>query len=369
MQQQIENNQTGNNIYEKRLIGLRAKLREINADAALIAKRENYIYLSGFTGTFANLIITQDSAFLITDFRYVEQAAEQARLFEIIRYGGKLEDTLNELLIRKNVNILGFEETHLSFAEYSKYKEKLSVKELVPLGGAVEDLRMVKDETEIEIIRRAVQIADNAFTHILGCIKPGLAEVEIAAEIEYSMKKQGAEGASFETIVASGLRSSMPHGVASEKKVELGDVITMDFGAVYKGYCSDITRTVFLGRPRKELEHIYNIVLEAQLKSLEGAHKGLKGRDIDHIARKIITDAGFGEEFGHSLGHGVGLEIHEEPRFSPGSKQVMENGMAVTVEPGIYIKGEGGVRIEDLIVINDQNPIVLTKSPKELIVL
>jgi len=366
---QIGNIQTGNNIYERRLCGLRAKLREINADAALITKRENYRYLSGFTGTFANLIITLDSAFLITDFRYVEQAAEQAKLFEIIRYGGKLDDTLNELLYSKSVDILAFEESHLSFAEYSKYKLKFSVKELVPLGGAVEDLRKVKDETEIETIKKAVQIADNTFTHILGFIKPGMAEVEIAAEIEYFMKKQGAEGASFETIVASGVRSSMPHGVASEKKVEPGDVITMDFGAIYKGYCSDMTRTVFVGRPGKEMEHIYNIVLEAQLKSLEGAHKGLKGRDIDYIARKIITDAGYGENFGHSLGHGVGLEIHEEPRFSPGSNQVMENGMAVTVEPGIYVTGLGGVRIEDLIIINDQKPVVLTKSPKELIVL
>jgi len=367
--QQIGNNQTGNNIYEKRLNGLRGKLREINADAALITKRENYMYLSGFTGTFANLIITQDSAFLITDFRYVEQAAQQAGLFEIVRYDGKLEDTLNELLSDRNVNVLGFEESYLSFAEYNKYKGKFNVKEFVPLDGAVEDLRMVKDETEIDIIRKAVQIADNAFTHILGYIKPGMTEVEIAAELEYFMKKQGAEGASFETIVASGLRSSMPHGVASEKKVEPGDVITMDYGAIYKGYCSDMTRTVFIGKPKKELEHIYNIVLEAQLKSLEGAHKGLKGKEIDHIARKIITDAGFGENFGHSLGHGVGLEIHEEPRFSPSSNQVMENGMAVTVEPGIYVTGVGGVRIEDIIIINDQNPVVLTKSPKELIVL
>ncbi|HHV98077.1 MAG TPA: aminopeptidase P family protein [Clostridiaceae bacterium] len=366
---QIGNSQTGNNIYGKRLSGLRAKLRELNADAALITKRENYRYLSGFTGTFANLIITQDSAFLITDFRYVEQAAEQAKLFEIIQYTGKLEDTLNELLISQNVNILGFEESYLSFAEYSKYKLKFSVKELIPLGRAVEELRMVKDETEIDILRKAVQIADNAFTHILGYIKPGLTELEIAAEIEYFMKKQGAEGASFETIVASGVRSSMPHGVASEKKVEQGDVITMDFGAIYKGYCSDMTRTVFMGRPGKEMEKIYNIVLEAQLKSLEGAHKGLKGREIDHIARKIITDAGYGENFGHSLGHGVGLEIHEEPRFSPSSNQVIENGMAVTVEPGIYVAGLGGVRIEDLIIINGRNPIVLTKSPKELIVL
>lgn len=366
---EIESRQSGNNVYEKRLSSLRIKMGEKGIEAALITKRENYIYLSGFTGTFANLIITQDDAFLITDFRYVEQASEQAKIFKTVRCFGKLEDTLDEILRNNNIKVLGFEESHLSFAKYSKYKQKFNIKEFVPLEGAVERLRMVKDKEEVDLIQKAVQIADNAFAHILEHIKPGMTEAEIAAEIEYFMKKQGSEGAAFETIVASGLRSSMPHGVASEKKVEMGDVITMDFGAIYKGYCSDITRTVFLGKPEKELERIYNIVLEAQLKAIEGAHEGLEGREIDCIARKIITEAGYGENFGHSLGHGVGLEIHEEPRFSPESGQIMENGMTVTVEPGIYVKGIGGVRIEDLIVINGQNPVVLTRSPKEMIVL
>lgn len=357
------------NIIENRLKKLREKLKEKELDAALVTKRENYMYLSGFTGTSAYLIITQDDAVLLTDFRYTEQAFRQAPLYEVVQYQGSIAAALDEQLKSKNVTKLGFEDSALTYDRYSEFKEKLCTKEFLPLKGIIENLRMVKDEQEINIIRKAVKIADNAFTHILGCMKPGIMEAEIAAEIEYYMKKQGASGASFEIIVASGKRSSMPHGVASEKRLEMGDAITLDYGALYNGYCSDITRTVFLGQPDQEIKKIYNIVFEAQMKSLESACKGLTGRQIDSIARDIIAKAGYGDNFGHGLGHGVGLEIHEEPRFSPSGNIVMENGMVVTVEPGIYVSGLGGVRIEDIIVINDDNPIILTESTKDMIVL
>jgi len=352
-----------------RMEKLRKKMAEKGFDAALITKRENYMYLSGFTGTSAFLIITQHDAVLVTDFRYDEQATRQAPYYEVVKYQGSLTATLEKQIKSKNIQVLGFEESAISYERYVAFKEQLGVKEFVPLKGIIENLRVKKDKNEIDTIQKAVKIADNAFKHILGYIKPGVTEVEIAAEIEYFMKKQGATGVSFETIVASGKRSSMPHGVASDKKLEMGDAITIDYGALYNGYCSDITRTVFLGKPDEELKRIYNIVLDAQLRSIEGACKGVAGLQVDMIAREAISAAGYGQNFGHGLGHGVGLEIHEEPRLSPSGSVVLDNGMVVTVEPGIYIAGLGGVRIEDIIVISDDKPINLTGASKELIVL
>ncbi|HHW31760.1 MAG TPA: aminopeptidase P family protein [Clostridiaceae bacterium] len=355
---------------ENRLKKLREKMIQKNLDAVLVTKRENYFYLSGFTGTSANLIITKDEALLVTDFRYVEQAEKQSPDFQVIKYSGTLSDFVSNILLDRNIKTLGFEEMAIPFGRLMEYKEKLGNMELVPLNGILENLRIIKDQEEINTIKKAVEIADNAYAYILKFIKPGMAEIEVAAEIEYFMRKQGAASASFDIIVASGKRAAMPHGVASEKKLEFGDVVTLDYGALYKGYCSDITRTFFLGKADEELRNIYSIVLEAQQKSLEKAAKGMKGSEVDYIARDIITKAGYGENFGHGLGHGVGLEIHEEPRFSPyAGNTEMENGMVVTVEPGIYITGLGGVRIEDMIVINDNSPIVLTGATKEMIIL
>ena len=355
-------------IIEKRLEKFKEKLRDKGIEAAFITKRENYMYLSGFTGTSAYLIITQEEAVLVTDFRYEQQAAEQAPFFHVIKYQGDVFNAFNELLEKKAIQQLGFEESDLTYKQYTEYKNKLQVKDFIPLGGIVETMRMIKDQEEIKIIRKAVEIADNAFTHVLTYIKPGITEIEIAAELEYSMKRQGAKGPSFETIVASGGRSSMPHGTATDKKIKQGDTITLDFGAIYKEYCSDMTRTVFVGEPSEEMKRIYAIVLEAQRKSLEGAKKGLTGKEIDSIARDLIVKAGFEKNFGHGLGHGVGIEVHEEPRLSPSGNIVMDNNMVVTVEPGIYVPRLGGVRIEDMIVIQDDKPLILTKSTKELVI-
>lgn len=352
-----------------RLVKLREKLKQKDIDAALITKKENYIYLSGFTGSAAQLIITQDDAILVTDFRYIEQAEKQAKEFKVIQYRESSIKAVNDILVNKSVKKLGFEDSFITYFIYSEFKSKLSVKDLVPLEGLVENIRITKDLYEIEIIKKAVQIADSAFMHILGYIRPGIMETEIAAELEYFMKRNGAKGASFETIVASGERASMPHGVASDKKLENGDVITLDFGAIYNDYCSDMTRTVFLGKPSIDMKKLYDIVLEAQIKALEGAKTGLTGKEIDSIARNIISNNGYGKNFGHGLGHGVGLEIHEEPRLSPSGSVRMEAGMVVTVEPGIYLQGQGGVRIEDMIVIGADGPQILTKSAKEIIVI
>ncbi len=356
-------------ILSNRLNNFRNKLNELGVEGALITKRENYMYLSGFTGTSANLIITADKAYLLTDFRYMEQSARQAPLFEIVQHKPDINDTVSEILSSEALRAFGFEDQAVSYASYAVYGKKFKNTELKGIGAIVDELRSIKDEQEIEIINRAVIAADEAFKHVLPLIRPGITELDVAAELEYKMKKSGASGPSFETIVASGLRSSMPHGVASEKRLELGDTITMDFGALYDHYCSDITRTVFLGQPRKEMVDIYNIVLEAQLTAEKGAVRGRTGKEVDKIARDIIYGKGFEGKFGHGLGHGVGLEIHESPRLSMGGDKVLENRMAVTVEPGIYVEGLGGVRIEDTIIIRDNNPQVLTQSSKELIIL
>ncbi len=339
-----------------------------NSDAALITRRVNYMYMSGFTGTSAILYINHDRAVLITDFRYTEQAAAQAPDYEIIRYQGSIYEELNKLLESDNIKELSFEDSDLTYSQYTEYTQKLSAG-LVPLGRMVDELRRVKDGTEVELISKAADIADKVFSHILGFIRPGISEIEIAAEMEHHMRRLGAEGPSFETIVASGTRASMPHGVASDKKVESGDVITLDFGAIYKGYCSDITRTVFLSKPGYEMERIYNIVLEANLLGLKAVKKDRSGIEIDAAARGYIREAGYGERFGHGLGHGVGLEIHEDPTLSPRGDIVLQDGMVVTVEPGIYIPDLGGVRIEDMVVVDGMNARVLTASTKEMIVL
>lgn len=354
---------------DKRLKKFRELLEGKGIDAALVSRREDVIYLSGFTGSSGTLLISQKESRLVTDFRYVEQAAIQTPSYEVVQYRGALTGSLNDLIKKDGYKNIGIEEYYLTLERYEDYKANIQVETLLPMGNLISNLRMVKSTSEIEIIKKAVIIAENAFDHILSYIKPGVKELEIAAELEYSMKKQGAKGASFETIVASGVRSAMPHGTASEKVIEMGDAITMDFGCIYEDYCSDMTRTVFLGNPGEEMRKIYGIVLEAQLKALEGAHRGLAGKEIDGIARKIIAGNGYEKNFGHGLGHGVGLEVHEAPRLSPAGDIMMEDKMVVTVEPGIYIHGLGGVRIEDMIIINSDAPEVLNKASKDIIII
>ncbi|AUG57676.1 M24 family metallopeptidase [Acetivibrio saccincola] len=353
----------------KRLEKLRQKLKEKDLDGILIVKRENYMYISGFTGTYAYLVISQEDAVLLTDFRYSKQAKEEAEIFEVIEYEGRLLNALNDVIVSKGIKRLGFEENVVTYKTYTEMKKLLKVEKLVPVDGMVEDIRAVKDDEEIEIIKKAVEIADHAFSHILNYIKPGVSEYEIALELEHYMKKKGAKGTSFETIVASGYRSFFPHGTASSKKIENNEAVTLDFGAVYKNYCSDMTRTVFVGKPDDKLFKIYDIVLKAQKSAIEAAKKGFTGKEIDSVARNIIEENGYGKNFGHGLGHGVGLEVHEKPTLSKRGDVKMENGMVVTIEPGIYLENLGGVRIEDIVVINDDFPVVLTKSPKEIIVL
>lgn len=353
----------------QRLTRLREKFKENDIDGLLVTSNYNRRYITGFTGTAGVALITATSAKFITDFRYVDQASEQAVNFEIVQHKASLLEEvasqLNELGIKK----LGFEKAHVSYGQFEEFKQQFKEITLVPISGMIENLRLIKDDQEIKILKEAAQIADNAFAHIVKYIKPGLTELDVSNELEFFMRKQGAVSSSFDIIVASGIRSALPHGVATNKVIKKGELVTLDFGAYYKGYCSDITRTVAIGKPSSELEKIYNTVLEAQLKGMKGIKPGMTGKEADALTRDYITEQGYGEYFGHSTGHGLGMEVHEGPGLSMKSDTLLEPGMVVTVEPGIYISGVGGTRIEDDTVITENGNETLTYSTKELIVI
>jgi Xaa-Pro aminopeptidase len=354
---------------QQRFEKIKGVLKERGIDGVLISKKENYAYLSGFNGSAGTLLITPHQKIMFTDPRYTEQGKVQAKDFTVITYKNNFLEALKEKLHELGMKTLGFESEVLSYQTYQEYLKSLEGIELVPLGKRMDALREIKETDEIEKIKNAVRLADLAFAHVLPYIKEGVKELEIAAEIEYFIKKNGARGTSFETIVASGWRSALPHGVASDKKIQKGDPIVLDFGAFLDDYCSDMTRTVFLGEPVQEMKTIYNIVKEAQMNAAKGIIKGLVVKEGDALARRMIENKGYGDQFGHGLGHGVGLEIHEGPTLSYRGNTVLENGMVVTVEPGIYVPNLGGVRIEDIVVIQDQTPQILTSSTKEMVIL
>jgi Xaa-Pro aminopeptidase len=334
----------------------------------LITSPYNLRYLTGFTGTTGLALIGLEEAFFITDFRYTEQAAKQCVGFEIVKNVGPILEVVADLVESKNIENLGFEESFVPFKQYVELEGLLEV-DLIPVSGMVEELREVKDEEEIAIVEKACEIADKAFSHILTYIKPGMTEIQVANELDFYMRSLGASSVSFETIVASGLRSAMPHGVASEKIIEQGDMITIDFGCYYNGYVSDMTRTISLGEPSDKLREIYNIVKEAQQKVLDVAKPGMTGVELDAVARDYIASKGYGEAFGHSTGHGIGLEIHEGPNVSKLAEKAFVPGNIITNEPGIYLPGIGGVRIEDDMLVTENGIKRLTHSEKELIIL
>lgn len=345
---------------------IRNKFADLNIDSLLITNPYNRRYLTNFTGTAGVVLITENDALFITDFRYTEQAEEQIENFKIIEHKGPIEDEINNQLKKLAVKRLGFESEHVTFNLYEQYKQTF-VTELIPVKRIIELMRQVKSDDEIAILKQAAKIADDAFIHILNYIRPGVKEIDIAIELEYFMKQAGASAASFDIIVASGYRSSLPHGIASIKTIEDGELVTLDFGAIYNGYCSDITRTVAVGDVDDKLKKIYDIVLGAQMKGVDEIKRGMTGKEADTITRDYITDKGYGHYFGHSTGHGIGLEVHEGPTLSPRSDEVLEPGMVVTVEPGIYIPNVGGCRIEDDIVITEKGNDRLTHSSKQFI--
>lgn len=343
-------------------------MRDRGVEAMLIQKPENRRYLSGFSGSAGFVLVSATASMLLVDFRYVEQAQTEAPGFEVIKAERQFIDTLAEVVPARGLGGIGFESDAMSYKQYDDFSKRLAPAVLVPVEG-VDHLRWVKDADEIARITRAVEIADEAFAHIRAFLRPGAVERDIAIEMEFFMRRRGADKEAFETTVASGPRSALPHGRASERVLARGDFVTLDFGALYRGYVSDCTRTVVLGEASQKQREIYELVLAAQRAALAGVKPGMSGRDADAIARKIIADAGYGDAFGHSLGHGVGLALHEGPTLSPREEAILAPGMVVTVEPGIYLAGWGGVRIEDLVVITDAGCRSLTRAPKELLVL
>jgi len=340
-------------------------MRKKNIEAFVIYKPVNVTYITGFTGDDSVAFVTHDRAIFITDGRYTEQAVKEVKNFEVIEHKNGIKEVLKEYIKTLGIKKLAFEES-VSYGQYRELKEFLEI-DLIPEVNVVETLRMVKDDQEIENIKKAQNITDKAFEYLLNFIKVGMTEKEVALELEYFMKKQGAEALSFDTIVASGKRSSLPHGKASEKVIEEGDFVTIDFGCKVNGYCSDMTRTIVMGRASEKQKEIYNIVLEAQQKAIDNLKAGLMAKEADLLARSLIEEKGYGKYFTHSLGHGVGLEIHEAPSLSFKKEEILKERVVVTVEPGIYIPDFSGVRIEDMVLLKEDGVINLTKSPKYLI--
>ena len=346
-------------------------LRNSEFDAALISSELNQRYLSDFNYTDGYILVGREKAYLLTDFRYIEAARAAVKGFEIVMPAAGMIASLSELIGDNGFNKIAIEESSLSCKDMETFCEKLP-KGISLLHGASELLlrqRTVKLPYELERMAKAQSITDAAFTHILSFLSPDVTERDVALELEFFMRRHGAEATAFETIAVSGPASSLPHGEPSDVKLRRG-FLTMDFGARYNGYCSDMTRTVVIGTADEDIKKVYNTVLSAQLAALDKIQAGMLCRDADEIARSVIREAGFGPAFGHSLGHGVGMFIHESPSVSPKSPEDVRlaPGNVVTVEPGIYLEGKYGCRIEDMIAINDDGTVHnFTKSPKNLI--
>jgi len=350
-----------------RIDTLKKYMEKQNLDGILLFNNENRKYISGFTGTMGYVILTKNEKIFATDFRYLEQAKIECDGFVIreINNNYSIFDLLKDL----RVKCIGIEEEWVTVDFYNSMIKFIGNIEIIYIQNIIKSLRMIKDKSEIDLITQACNITDNAFLRIMEFIKPGITERQICTEVQYYMKKEGAEKTLDIFIIASGVRSSLPHGRATDKKIEKGDFVTLDIGCSYKGYWSDMTRTVVVGKASDEQRNIYNIVLEAQRRVSEYLRPGVLGTAADSIARNYIREAGYGDNFGHGLGHGVGLEMHEAPRLAQSKlgNIEMRPGMVVTNEPGIYVAKFGGVRIEDVVVITQNGRDILCKSERQLI--
>ena len=354
------------NRFTERLTRLRAELAKTEAEGFLITGEPNVAYFTGKKGNDCTLYVTAAEAFIITDFRYREMAGELTWLtYWELGLGRSLYTFINE----RPEKTIGVEKDRLSLSVYLGLLEKCPEKKVLPLDDIVLDLREVKDEFEIEATKKACAVAMKAFDHMCGYLRPGLTERQAAAELEHFMKMNGADDLSFDTILITGAKTSYPHGVPGDDVIQKGDFVTMDYGCKVDGYCSDETRTVAIGSATQEMKDVYNIVLEAQMTACENIKAGMTGKECDALARDVITKAGYGEYFGHSLGHGTGLEIHENPRYAQTWDKPIKAGTIVSIEPGIYLPKKFGVRIEDLALVTENGIINFVTAPKELIIL
>jgi Xaa-Pro aminopeptidase len=351
-----------------RIEKLKALLEEKSLDAVLITHIPNIRYLSGFSGSAGSVLITKPKDYFITDFRYKDQSHNEVHGFEII-INYSLSDELKKIVKSQGIKIIGFEASHMTYGTYDNNRNNFPGVKFVPLTNVIEKLTMEKTIDELAKIQKAVDISDKVFSKMLGFIKPGMKELDVSAEITYAHKKLGALKDSFEPIVASGWRAALPHGIASNKIIEKGEIVTLDFGCEIEGFCSDITRTIAVGDPGDELKKIYRIVLGAQLKAINAAKSGISSKSVDTIARDYIASHGHAEHFGHGLGHGLGIEVHEMPSLSQRMDITLAENSVVTIEPGIYVEGLGGVRIEDDVMLKPDGCVVMNKSPKELIII
>lgn len=353
-----------------RLARLRAKLGETGADALLVSQPENRAYFSGFTGSSGWLLITADRALIATDFRYYEQVGLECPGYELVQITTTLAAVLSAMLQTAGVGRLAFEADHATFADVQEWSKAAPEIEWVPTKGIGTSLRAVKDADELATLRRAVALADEALAAGLAQLRPGITELELSWAIESYMRTHGAQNVSFELIVACGPNGARPHARATDAAIVAGEPVVIDMGARVDGYCSDLTRTVCLGQPNdpERFWAVYNTVLQAQMAAEAAIRPGMTGQEADAVARDLITAAGYGPHFGHGLGHGVGLAVHEEPRLGRLANGALAAGHVVTVEPGIYLPGWGGVRIEDMVLVTDNGAEVLTRAPKDPII-
>lgn len=357
----------------ERINRLRNLFDDAGIDGLLVTGSTNRRYMTGFTGSAGMALITREEALFMTDFRYVEQATQQAPDYTLVRYDEPYK-TLHERLASYSGRRIGFESQHVTVDQLDGIQNPTGVDaarvEWVPVKGLVEQLRGRKSDDELALMQTAIDIADKAFSYIIEHMRPGVTEKEIAWKLEVFMREQGAEALSFPSIVASGVNGALPHARPTDKPLAAGEFVTLDFGCVWKGYCSDMTRTVFIGQPSDEDRALYDLVLRAQKAGVEAVKPGVVAKDVDAVARNIIADAGYGDKFGHGLGHGIGLDVHEEiPRLSTRGTVVLEPRMVASVEPGVYLPGKGGIRIEDLVVVTEDGCRILTNSTKELLCL
>ena len=352
-----------------RLEKLRGLLHQKEVDALLVSMPENRRYISGFTGSAGYLFVTEQRAVLGTDFRYTEQAEGQAPHFQVVRIGGDWS-WLAEQIKESGTARLGFESHHMTVQSYHQLSESLGKSlegakpALVATSGMAESLRIYKDAEELAMLQKAIDVADQAMERVCPTIREGDTEKEVAWRMEVAMRELGAEGPSFDTIVASGPNGAMPHHRPSDRPIQAGEPIVIDMGAKVDGYCSDITRTICVGEPDDMFRRVYDIVLGSQLTAINTVKPGMTGGDCDGLSRTVIAEAGYGDNFGHSLGHGYGLAVHEYPRVGPNAENILEEGMVFTVEPGIYLTGWGGVRIEDDVALEASGARVLSRAGK-----
>ncbi len=353
----------------RRLSLLRRLLRGQKCEALLVTKPENRRYLSGFTGSHGMLLVTAGEVYLITDRRYEAQVKLEAPRCRLLLSDAALTEALPAVCQEQALPVLGFEQDHLTYQQYETLQAHLPDVRLQPAAGLVERLRLCKDREEIAFIQAAGVITGAAFWHALGSLHSGQTEREIARDIEYFMRSHGSGPPVFETIVAAGERGALPHGTASDNRVESGQLVVMDFGGNYRGYTADFTRTVCIGRYTARQRKVFEVVLDAQRQALDAIRPGVAASEVDAAARQVIAAAGYGEQFSHALGHGVGLCIHEAPRLAPNQELTLREGMVTTVEPGIYLPGWGGVRIEDTVVVTAGGCEVLTPVTKDFLVI